>query len=122
MVGEKTFGKGVGQRDFPLVNGGTLRLVTFEWLTPDKTNLQKRGISPDLEVADSRLVEPWFLQGEGAMPGSEVVLSVGDKTYNLLADGNGRFLLRQSQGADGDQILAQAISLLQASARESGSH
>jgi carboxyl-terminal processing protease len=122
VVGEKTFGKGVGQRDFPLVNGGTLRLVTFEWLTPDKTNLQKRGISPDLEVADSRLVEPWFLQGEGAMPGSEVVLSVGDKTYNLLADGNGRFLLRQSQGADGDQILAQAISLLQASARESGSH
>ena len=122
VVGEKTFGKGVGQRDFPLVNGGTLRLVTFEWLTPDKTSLQKRGISPDLEVADSRLVEPWFLQGEGAMPGSEVVLNVGEKTYNLLADGKGRFMLRQSQAKEGDQILAQAISLLQASAQESGSH
>lgn len=120
VVGEKTFGKGVGQRDFPLANGGTLRLVTFEWLTPDKTSLQERGVNPDLEVADSRSPSSWYLQGQGALPGSEVVVSVGEKTYNLLADQNGNFSLHQSQGGEGDQILTQAISLLQASAQKSG--
>jgi len=47
VVGEKTFGKGVGQNVFTLANGGELTLVTFEWLTPKRRAIHEKGITPD---------------------------------------------------------------------------
>lgn len=36
VIGETSFGKGVGQYVLPLANNGELTLVGFEWLTPNK--------------------------------------------------------------------------------------
>lgn len=126
VVGEKTFGKGVGQRDFPLANGGTLRLVTFEWLTPDKASIQEEGVHPDLEVTDSRYPEVVSFQGGGVEPGTQVTLTVNGETFSTQADEKGNFKfvrlpepIAQSdvQGqalvdSEGDAILRKAIQTL----------
>lgn len=91
VVGEKTFGKGVGQREFPLSNGGTLRLVTFEWLTPDKSSIQAEGVHPDLVVADSRYPQVLSFQGGGVEAGAQISLTVNGQTYQAQADEKGGF-------------------------------
>jgi carboxyl-terminal processing protease len=47
VVGEQTFGKGVGQLTFNFNDGSSLRLVTFAWRTPNGRSIHKTGIKPD---------------------------------------------------------------------------
>lgn len=50
LVGEKTYGKGVIQNVFTLADGSVLKLTVNEYLTPNKTTINKIGIEPDFEV------------------------------------------------------------------------
>lgn len=50
LVGTTTFGKGVVQTVFPLDNGAGLKLTTARYLTPDKKDINKKGIKPDVNV------------------------------------------------------------------------
>lgn len=50
LVGQKTFGKGVVQMIFDLDNGAGLKLTTARYLTPKKTDINKKGIVPDVVV------------------------------------------------------------------------
>ncbi|MBI2098829.1 PDZ domain-containing protein [Candidatus Uhrbacteria bacterium] len=51
VIGEKSFGKGVGQGIFELADKSALRLTTFEFLVGNgKKSVNKIGIAPDLEV------------------------------------------------------------------------
>lgn len=50
VVGMKTFGKGVVQSIFPLQNNAGLKLTTARYLTPKKHDINKKGITPDVEV------------------------------------------------------------------------
>jgi len=84
VVGEKTFGKGVGQNVFTLANGGELTLVTFEWLTPKRRAIHEKGIAPDYAVKDTRFPEPLAFEGLGAPAGGEVELVVRDKDGNVV--------------------------------------
>lgn len=53
LVGVKTFGKGVVQTVFPLDNGVTgLKLTTARYLTPDKNDINNKGIHPHVVVED----------------------------------------------------------------------
>ena len=52
IVGAKTFGKGSVQTIFPLDDGSALRLTTALYYTPAHTNVEKAGITPDVEVAE----------------------------------------------------------------------
>lgn len=53
VVGTRSFGKGVFQQEFPLSNGGALKLTVGEYFTPDGVNLAvSHGIHPDVEVSD----------------------------------------------------------------------
>ena len=52
VIGEKTFGKGVVQSIIPLGNGASLKLTTASYYTPDGTDLDKKGIVPDIVVKD----------------------------------------------------------------------
>jgi carboxyl-terminal processing protease len=48
LVGVKTFGKGSVQVDYPLNNGGALRLTVQHWLLPNgQTVDRRRGLEPD---------------------------------------------------------------------------
>ena len=49
-LGTKTYGKGVMQSVFPLLDGSVLKLTTQEYNTPNGTKIHGIGISPDYEV------------------------------------------------------------------------
>lgn len=50
LVGEKTFGKGTVQEVRDLKNGSSVKVSIAEWLTPNGTSINKKGIEPDYEV------------------------------------------------------------------------
>jgi len=50
LVGEKTYGKGLVQTVYPLGNGGALKLTTQKYFTPDGTDINEIGITPDFPV------------------------------------------------------------------------
>src|SRR5581483_2810035 len=51
LVGEKTFGKGSVQEDFPLPGGADLHLTVERWFGPDGESIDGTGITPDRTVA-----------------------------------------------------------------------
>jgi len=97
VIGEKTFGKGVGQTPYTLANGGELTLVTFEWLTPKRRSINKEGITPDIVVKDTRFPTPFSLQGAGAPPGAEIAVTLNGKTVKVKADAEGKFSYAEPQ-------------------------
>ena len=52
LVGQRTFGKALIQSTEPLRDGGALKLTTARYLTPKGFDLAKRGLPPDVRVAD----------------------------------------------------------------------
>ena len=54
IVGSTTFGKGSVQQVIPLPGASALKLTTAAYLTPDGTNINGKGIEPDVEVAESK--------------------------------------------------------------------
>lgn len=50
LVGTVTFGKGVVQTLFQLDNGAGLKLTTARYLTPNKNDINLKGIEPDVVV------------------------------------------------------------------------
>ncbi|MCI0502274.1 MAG: S41 family peptidase [Fusobacteria bacterium] len=54
IVGEQTFGKGVVQSMFNLSDGGIIKLTTKRYLTPNKRDINKEGIKPDIVVVMSK--------------------------------------------------------------------
>lgn len=58
VVGTKTFGKGLVQSIVDLGNGAALKLTTAVYLTPDGTNINKKGIAPDIVAPDKPKTKP----------------------------------------------------------------
>ena len=77
VIGEETFGKGVGQSVVSLTDGGQLVYKSFEWLTPDRRSIDQQGIVPDIRAEDTRIPNVITLEGQGAEPGQEVEISIG---------------------------------------------
>lgn len=53
LMGRKTFGKGVVQTDFKLTGNAILRLTTEKYLTPDKHDINGRGIHPQITLPNA---------------------------------------------------------------------
>jgi carboxyl-terminal processing protease len=53
IIGEKTFGKGVIQQIFNLPGSYTLKVTVEEYLTPDKNEINGKGITPDIAVQNN---------------------------------------------------------------------
>ena len=51
VVGDVSFGKGVGQRDIPLSDGTAIHVSTYEYITPNGTKFNGTGITPDVSIA-----------------------------------------------------------------------
>lgn len=58
LVGAKTFGKGVMQTLTPLPDGAAIKITTAHYLTPNRRDINLRGIVPDLAVEENR--DPHF--------------------------------------------------------------
>ena len=52
LVGTKTFGKGVVQSIYNLPDHSALKITTARYLTPLGRDINKKGISPDVTIAD----------------------------------------------------------------------
>ncbi|HRP46855.1 MAG TPA: S41 family peptidase, partial [Trueperaceae bacterium] len=76
VVGEQTFGKGVAQSVLSLSDGGQLRYVSFEWLTPDRRSIAEKGITPDVKAPDTRFPRTIAAEGQGLREGQTVELMV----------------------------------------------
>ncbi|PKM82337.1 MAG: peptidase S41 [Firmicutes bacterium HGW-Firmicutes-14] len=50
LIGTKTFGKGVVQSLYELQNNAGLKLTTGKYLTPQRKDINKKGIEPDIKV------------------------------------------------------------------------
>ncbi len=53
LVGIKSFGKGSVQQVINLPGGSEVKITTAHWYTPGGKNINKQGISPDVEVKNS---------------------------------------------------------------------
>ena len=58
IIGTKTFGKGLVQSIVDLGNGAALKLTTAVYLTPNGTNINKKGITPDIVAPDKPKTKP----------------------------------------------------------------
>lgn len=50
IIGETTYGKGVIQTLYRLTDGSGLKITTNEYVTPNRTTINKVGIEPDIAV------------------------------------------------------------------------
>ena len=50
LIGEKTFGKGTVQEVETLKDGSSIKVSVAQWLTPNGTEINKKGLEPDIEV------------------------------------------------------------------------
>ncbi len=50
IIGVKSFGKGTVQQPTDLSNGGMIKVTTEKWLTPNGEWINKKGVSPTVEV------------------------------------------------------------------------
>lgn len=52
VIGEKTFGKGIVQKLFPLNDGSGAKITISEYHTPSGAKINKVGVSPDIEATN----------------------------------------------------------------------
>ncbi|HYF05061.1 MAG TPA: S41 family peptidase [Patescibacteria group bacterium] len=50
LIGEKSFGKGSVQELIDLPEGNAVKVTVAKWVTPGGKNLNKEGLTPDIEV------------------------------------------------------------------------
>ncbi len=50
LIGKKSFGKGTVQQLETLSDGSSLKVSIAEWLTPNGTSINEKGLAPDTEV------------------------------------------------------------------------
>ena len=65
VVGQKTFGKGSVQEDFPLPDGSDLHLTVERWYGPNGESIDVSGITPDRAVALNSRDNRFRLDAEG---------------------------------------------------------
>lgn len=51
LIGETSYGKGVGQTSFQLPDGSGIKITTFRYVTKSRTNYDSIGLEPDIPVA-----------------------------------------------------------------------
>lgn len=92
VVGEQTFGKGVAQSVLSLSDGGQLRYVSFEWLTPLRRSIAEKGITPDVYAPDTRYPRTISVDGQGLRDGQTVQLVVDGQVVGEAVSGDdGKF-------------------------------
>jgi carboxyl-terminal processing protease len=53
VIGTQSYGKGSVQEDLPLADGAALRITIHLWLTPQKNQIDQKGITPDIMIGAS---------------------------------------------------------------------
>ncbi|HET7377418.1 MAG TPA: S41 family peptidase, partial [Anaerolineae bacterium] len=51
LIGDQTYGKGSVQNILPLSDGSSLHVTVAEWLTPNRRQINGKGLTPDIVIA-----------------------------------------------------------------------
>ena len=82
LVGERTYGQGRIQHQFPMPDGSQLFVTVAKYETPDSRNIDQIGVAPDIVCSDAPYVE---MTDEGKQeyefPG--IVLTAADFAWYL---------------------------------------
>ncbi|MDR2295338.1 MAG: S41 family peptidase [Clostridiales Family XIII bacterium] len=122
LVGTTTYGKGVGQTIFSIADGGSVKLSTFYFETPDKHPVHGVGISPDHYVpmpVSAEASEALLQQYASFAPMSEKTKpDLGDTGLNVFGAQQRLALLGYAVTATGtmDAATADAVKRFQAAA------
>jgi carboxyl-terminal processing protease len=122
LVGTTTYGKGVGQTMFSVLEGGAVKLSTFYFETPDKHPVDRVGISPDYYVPMTPPAETaaeLLAQYAYFAPMSETRKpSLGDTGLNVFGAQQRLALLGYAVDATGvmDEATAEAVARFQRTA------
>jgi carboxyl-terminal processing protease len=77
IVGTTTYGKGVIQRSWDLSEGYELKVTVEEYYTPNKNTIQKKGLTPDIVVADPVPALFGTLPGDGQLARAVQIVEEG---------------------------------------------
>jgi carboxyl-terminal processing protease len=105
VVGQRTFGKGSVQSILPLGDGAAVKITTARYYTPSGVSIQAAGITPDIPLADLRVVpqdRPAELVLERDLPGH----LVGD------LEGQTESAVERDAELDADYALDGALNIL----------
>jgi carboxyl-terminal processing protease len=111
IMGTPSFGKGSVQTIMPLPGHGAIRLTTARYFTPAGTSIQAKGITPDIEVRQSRVevIDQGAARREADLRGRlENDQQVEGEAGQPVADGADG----GAGGEEEDYQLARAIDLL----------
>ncbi len=103
VIGTRTFGKGSIQTIFPLRSGGAIRLTTAKFFTPNGTEIQEYGITPDFitKIANEEHAFKREEDLESAIAGNPEPIPANVPT-----------VLLEMQGEDDDPILNLATEIM----------
>jgi len=62
VVGEKSYGKGVVQKLFPLSNGAALQMTVSQYYTPNGRMIEGIGVQPDFSYPQHEMSEQQYLE------------------------------------------------------------
>lgn len=57
VIGQKSFGKGIGQFTMPLKGGFAVKATVLKWFGPNGTSIDKIGIPPDIQYLGDDIVD-----------------------------------------------------------------
>lgn len=114
VMGTQSFGKGSVQTIMPLPGHGAIRLTTARYYTPAGTSIQAKGITPDIEVKQSRIevIEDTVGSGRreadlrGRLDNNQNSDGEADEDASSAVDGE------ELEGSSEDYQLARALDLL----------
>ena len=105
VMGTPSFGKGSVQTIMPLPGHGAIRLTTARYYTPAGTSIQAKGITPDIEVKQSRVE----VIDEG---GGRREADLRGRLENDQVEGEGEGIAAEDAESAEDYQLARALDLL----------
>jgi len=56
LIGERTYGKGIGQYTLPLKRGFAVKATTLMWLTPNGISIEDNGIAPHIPYMGNDII------------------------------------------------------------------
>ena len=72
LYGTQTFGKGIAQDVVPMQGGGYLKITVAQWMTPNGSNIEHKGIAPSYVVTG--LTAP-LIAAEAALGGQRTMVA-----------------------------------------------
>lgn len=85
LMGTQTFGKGIAQQVMPMQQGGYLKITIAQWMTPNGSNIEHKGIAPSYIVTGTQAPLAAAQARLGGTPSMNATVKVG--SLWLTADG-----------------------------------